>query len=149
MRVLLVSLFCSLFFVACNNTNSKNENIFEEAMEGTESEVELVGADVDSHGCKRSAGYIWSQLRDDCIRVFDEGITLLPVNADEKEPIFAAFVLYNEDKSQIELFLPSEEESILLEKKASDSFEKDSYSFEEKNKVLYIDGNAEYMQDGI
>lgn len=148
MRVLLLGIFCSLLFASCNN-NSKNEKMVEGAMDGVKTEMDLVGADVDKYGCKGSAGYAWSQLRGVCIRIFEEGITLLPVKIDESEPVFAAFILYSEDKSQIELYLPSEKESVLLGKAASHYFENDIYSFDEKNKVLYIDGKAEYLQDGI
>lgn len=147
MRVVVLGLFCSLFFVACNNNNSKNEEAFEEAMKGNETETELVGADVDKHGCKELAGYTWSRLNDDCVRIFEEGLTLLPVEIDESEPVFAAFVLYSDDKTQVELFLPSEKESIILQKVEDDGFEKDAYSFDEKKRVLYIDGKEEYKED--
>lgn len=144
MRVVLFGIFCSLFFVACNNKSEKEE-LLEETM--IENKTEVVGADVDEHGCKGSAGYVWSQLREDCIRIFEEGITLLPVEIDESEPVFAAFVLYDDEKTQVELFLPSDKESILLKKSADDYFENDVYSFDDKNQVLYINGNAEYKKD--
>lgn len=147
MRVVLFGIFCSLFFVACNNKDSKNDRMLEEALEVNKTEMEVVGDDVDKHGCKSSAGYTWSQLHEDCIRIFDEGITLLPVKIDESEPVFAAFVLYSEDKTQVELFLPSEKESVLLPKSTKDHFVNDVYSFDDKNEVLYINGNAKYKKD--
>lgn len=144
MRVVL-GIFCSLFLVACNNNSSKNEEALDETTKGEE--TELVGVDVDKHGCKASAGYTWSQLQDDCVRIFEEGLTLLPVEIDESEPVFATFVLFNDDKTKVELFLPSEKESIILPKAGGDGFEKDSYSFDAKDGVLYIDGKAAYKED--
>ena len=34
----------------------------------------LVGADRDEHGCIGSAGYTWSEVRKDCIRLFEDGL---------------------------------------------------------------------------
>ena len=33
-----------------------------------------VGADRDGHGCIGSAGYVWSEAVQDCIRLFESGI---------------------------------------------------------------------------
>lgn len=148
MRTIGLGVFCSLLFVACNS-NSKNSHALEEAVEGSTKEVELVGADVDVHGCKGSAGYVWSQLREDCIRVFEEGVTLLPIELDESEAVFAAFIVYSNDGRQIELFLPKEKASFLLQKTTKNTFEKDKYRFDEHSKELYIDGEAAYKEDAV
>lgn len=147
MRIILLSLFCAVAFVACQNKNSKTEEMIEESIRKGQAEPELIGADVDSHGCKRSAGFTWSQLRGNCIKIFEEGLTLLPVKFDESEPIYAAFILYSDDKSEIELFLPSEKESILLQKTKDAIYEKDEFRFDDNTKNLYIDGKAKYEQD--
>ena len=34
----------------------------------------MPGSDRDAHGCIGSAGYIWSEVRQDCIRLFEQGI---------------------------------------------------------------------------
>ena len=34
----------------------------------------LLGGDRDEHGCIGSAGYVWSEVSQDCIRVFEKGI---------------------------------------------------------------------------
>lgn len=140
-----MSIFCSIAFVACQNKNSEIEETIEEAMK--ENEVELLGADVDEHGCKASAGYTWSQVREDCIRVFEEGTTLLPVEVEESEAVFAAFILYSEDKETMELFLPTSKESILLQKTENSIYEEKGYKFHEEEKALYIDGTLEYKLD--
>lgn len=147
MRVFILSVFCSLAFVACQNKNAEIGEEIKEAMRESEKEAELVGADVDANGCKGSAGYTWSKLREDCIRVFEEGATLLPVKVDESEAVYGAFILYSEDKSTIELFLPSLKESVLLQKTENDSYKLDSYRYDEREKTLYIDGQAKYKED--
>lgn len=119
----------------------------EEAIREGKNEVELIGADVDVHGCKTSAGYTWSQLRGTCIRVFEEATALLPVVVEESEAVYAAFILYSENKETIELFLPTEKESILLQKNESTAYEGDKYRFDESEKTLYIDGRVEYKED--
>src|SRR5699024_1873808 len=135
MRRLLLSVFCIVVLVACQNKKSKLDEV-KDVMNENRTDVELIGADEDSHGCKRSAGYTWSQLRGDCIRIFEEGLTLLPVEMNESEAVYAAFVLYSEDKTEVELFLPSEKESILLQKTKGGSYEKDVFRFDDNTKYL-------------
>lgn len=147
MRVLILSLFCSMAFVACQNQNSKAVESVEEVVRESKTEVDLIGADVDRYGCKGSAGYTWSQLRRDCVRIFEEGITLLPMQVEESEAVYAAFVLYSEDKEMVELFLPTEKESFLLQKVESDIYEDGMYKFHEGEKTLYIKGQAKYKED--
>lgn len=147
MRIVLLSLICVLSLVACQNKDSKTGDLLEEALEEGKTGVDLIGADVDAHGCKQSAGFTWSQLRGDCIRIFEEGIMLLPVDLDESKAVYAAFVLYNNAKTEIELFLPTKKESILLSKTDKNTFEKDTLKYDDKTKNLYIDGEVKYTED--
>lgn len=73
-----------------------------------------VGADSDSHGCKASAGYTWSTLKKECIRIF-EG-TKLSHYDDGKTYTTASYVIFDGNKA--ELFLDTQKESIILERKA-------------------------------
>ncbi|HFK2927287.1 TPA: hypothetical protein ACGY8I_002418 [Aeromonas hydrophila] len=73
-------------------------------------EQHLVGADRDSHGCIGSAGYQWSALTKQCVRLFEQGIRLNPTDAGQTS---SAFVLFNADQSQAELTLPSGEQPLL------------------------------------
>ncbi|MFQ2572295.1 hypothetical protein ACK3Z8_13785 [Aeromonas caviae] len=70
----------------------------------------LVGADRDEHGCIGSAGYQWSALAGQCVRLFEQGIRLNPTDAGQTG---SAFVLFNADQSQAELTLPSGEQHLL------------------------------------
>ena len=74
----------------------------------------IVGADSDSHGCKASAGYTWSILKKECIRVF-EG-TKLSHYDDGKTYTTASYVIFDGNKA--ELFLDTQKESIILERKS-------------------------------
>jgi hypothetical protein len=74
----------------------------------------VVGADADSHGCKASAGYTWSTLKKECIRIF-EG-TKLSHYDDGKTYTTASYVIFDGNKA--ELFLDTQKESIILERKS-------------------------------
>jgi len=96
----------------------KEENVVEKA-ESIEKTVvsdsvnpAIVGADEDSHGCKPSTGYTWSELKKECVRVFEIGNKLNPY---EVEQTTVAYVIFDGD--QAELFLPNEKSSIMLVRK--------------------------------
>ena len=76
----------------------------------------MVGNDRDEHGCIASAGYTWSELLQECIRPFEKGIKLLSV--EENDAVFAAYLIFNENESQVEVFLPREETHPILTKDA-------------------------------
>ncbi|MBZ4034616.1 hypothetical protein K6T82_07545 [Flavobacterium sp. 17A] len=73
-----------------------------------------VGGDSDAHGCKASAGYTWSALKKECIRIF-EG-TKLSHYDDGKTYTTASYVIFDGNKA--ELFLDTQKESIILERKS-------------------------------
>jgi len=71
-----------------------------------------VGADRDEHGCIGSAGYTFSTLKNECVRLWEEGFSLLPVGQEDYS--LAAHGMMSEDHRQIELFVPGEKASVLL-----------------------------------
>ncbi len=73
-----------------------------------------VGGDSDQHGCIGSAGYQWSALRGECIRLFEAGIRLDPKAKDlnQTTSAFIVFKSMNED-AKVELFLPGGKAVIL------------------------------------
>ncbi|WP_427872836.1 hypothetical protein [Flavobacterium sp. MMS24-S5] len=75
----------------------------------------VVGGDSDSHGCKASAGYTWSALKKECIRVF-ENSTRLNHAEDGKTYSTVSYVIFDGNKA--ELFLDTQKESIILERKS-------------------------------
>ncbi|WP_434663925.1 hypothetical protein [Aeromonas sp. NJAU223] len=70
-----------------------------------------VGNDQDDHGCRASAGYQWSALTNQCVRLFEQAIRLQPLASGETG---SAFVLFNGDQSQAELTLPDGEQVRLV-----------------------------------
>lgn len=74
----------------------------------------LAGGDKDKHGCIPSAGYTWSEVRKDCIRIFETGIRLN--NTLNKDATVSAFVVFSPDSSVVELFLPDMKKRPLLQK---------------------------------
>lgn len=81
----------------------------------------IVGNDRDEHGCIGSAGYQWSILKNECIRVFESGIRLDPQDAglDQTTSAFVIFVSEEEEK-QVEVYLPGNQKSLLLNKTDSE-----------------------------
>lgn len=76
----------------------------------TTAEKQMVGNDKDEHGCIGSAGYVWSEVRKDCIRLFENGVAVKSVdNADE-----VAYVVLSQDSLKAQLFYSGEEKHEVL-----------------------------------
>ena len=87
----------------------------------------------DKNGCVEEAGYKWSVIKDNCIRVVDEGFRLNPIDdLSNLEPSKSAYVLLKDDKLYAEIFLQNLPKSILL----SRTSEKEDFT--EKNYKLSI-----------
>ncbi|MDM1293023.1 hypothetical protein HX021_01770 [Sphingobacterium sp. N143] len=132
-----------LFFTSCNNpqqagTSEKTEN-------QTEEEAPAIGGSKDEHGCLVGAGQTWSEIKQGCIQVFNVGTRLNPVKPQEGEAIMSAFVVANDDKSKIELFLPDDsKKTIILDKGDHNQYQNDMYKYDENNMSLYINGEITY-----
>ena len=57
---LLLLMGASVALTACGNTKNKK------------AESNAVGNDKDEHGCIDSAGYTWSEVQKDCIRLWEK-----------------------------------------------------------------------------
>ncbi|MDN3693547.1 hypothetical protein QWZ06_15270 [Chryseobacterium tructae] len=96
------------------------------------------GSDKDKHGCKGSAGYTFSVIKNDCVRIFEEKIQLKEVDTKKSYTSNAAVIL-SEDGKKAEIFLPSSDGSLVLDKIASKKavvYKKGQYSLT-KNKNAY------------
>lgn len=92
----------------------------------------LIGGEKDSHGCLVAAGYSWSAIKNDCIRVFDDGVQL--TNSQDKDATSAAYLVFSADSSKIELFLPTggeNEKNPILRREG-----KDAVSWSSKSKSM-------------
>lgn len=75
--------------------------------------AQKIGGDRDSHGCIGSAGYTYSQVKKDCIRVFEQKIKLNEVKPKGSSTSMTA-VIFSGDMSKAEVFLPDMKESLVL-----------------------------------
>jgi len=136
--VILLSIFT---LTAC--MNQKRENLDTE----TTITENPVGGEKDAHGCLPSAGETWSRLKEDCIRIFDIGQRLNPVQTEADEAVISAFILFDEDKTQAELFVPKTENSILLKTSDKEVYENGEYKFDAAGSSLYINGIKAYQAE--
>lgn len=107
-KVFLFSVIIGLSFSCAKKVSQENKT-------EAKSEKVLVGGDLDSHGCKASAGYTWSIVKNKCIRIF-EGTKLSHTEENGKVYTTAAYVVFEGNKA--ELFLDTQKESIILERKS-------------------------------
>lgn len=76
----------------------------------------VLGGDRDVHGCKGSAGYTYSQIKNNCVRVFDQKIKLKEVNPDKSYSTMTA-VIFSKDMKRAEIFIPDgNAKSIILDR---------------------------------
>jgi len=128
-----VILILGIFILAsCGNTGNKSND--------TEP-LKSLGSDKDEHGCINSAGYTWSIIKQECIRVWETGNRLNPI--DEKETT-SAFVVFNADKSKLELFLPNAKSTVILPLLDKGNYGTAKYMYNENNLALTIDGVVKY-----
>lgn len=74
---------------------------------------QAVGNDRDEHGCLASAGYTWSEVQKDCIRLFEEGIRVDAADGSER----SAFIVFSPDSTLAELFFSDEQPKEILERR--------------------------------
>ena len=111
-----------MLFASCDLILKPRDN--EGEVDVTDKKV-VLGTDKDEKGCVTSAGYMWSEIRKNCIRVFEEGYRLAPYEkeadsseADQEQTMLNAYVIFSDDNSKAELFLPTSSKSIVLEREA-------------------------------
>ena len=73
----------------------------------------IVGGDRDEHGCIGSAGYTWSEVRQDCIRLFEQGIRMEATNGSGR----IAFLVFSPDSMLVELFFSDRTPNEILERR--------------------------------
>ncbi|MBF4484114.1 hypothetical protein [Flavobacterium sp. CSZ] len=119
-KIFLFSMIIGLSFSCTKKVSEENKTPKQQ-----ESKPVVVGGDSDAHGCKASAGYTWSILKKECVRLFEAG-TKLAHAEDGKTYSTVAYVIF--DANQAELFLDTQKEPILLDRKSEgDSWTKGDY----------------------
>ncbi|MDR4894658.1 MULTISPECIES: hypothetical protein [unclassified Chryseobacterium] len=111
----------------------------------------VLGGDRDVHGCIGSAGYTYSQLKNDCIQTFRQKIKLKEVNSDKSYTSMTA-IIFSKDMKKAEVFIPDgAAKSIILNKEGkgkvwkSGSHIKDSYVLTPYKKSYQIKKNDEVI----
>lgn len=106
--VMILLAFSSCRLIDQNEATDEKENVAGAIKDST-----MVN-DKDENGCLASAGYVWSKVNKECVKGFS-GIQLNPIdNRDNQDETLSAYVLFNEDASQAEIFLPKDTTSIVL-----------------------------------
>lgn len=133
---------CMLGLAACNESAKTTANAVIQ-------EKKAVRADKNDHGCVVSEGQTWSELKQDCIQVFNEGFRLNPVASKKDSAVISAFVLWSKDKNKVELFLPdaSDHKTIILNKSNENVYQNDQYKLDSYKSVLYVNGIEKYKGD--
>lgn len=114
--------------------------------------------DKDENGCLASAGYVWSKVNKECVKGFS-GIQLNPIDKpDNEDETLSAYVLFNEDASKAEIFLPKDTTSIVLSRAGEGkpwilndwqlAADKEGYALKKADKNMYT-GDAEIGQKSI
>lgn len=103
---LLMALGSLLLACACGGQGKQGKETMADSVG-----QQLVGADRDEHGCLPSAGYTWSEVRRDCIRLFEEGIRLEDTAGN------TCFIVFGPDSAQAELFFNHGDKSEILDRR--------------------------------
>jgi len=138
--------------LACSNSQSKNVAATSPVKQV--STAPISGADVDKHGCKASAGYTWSVLKNSCIRVFETGISLAPKAAHLDTTTVAHIVFKSDDEdAQVEVFLPNKEGSLLMDKIAEEdagAWQKDTFTLRQwRGMYMLNDSKGNSLYEGM
>lgn len=142
MKKAVLILMSVLALTACNNSKSNTSKTDNEQIKTKE--ATKVGGQKDDHGCLTSAGETWSQLRQDCIQIFKVGQRLNPIETKEGKAVISAFILFKDDKTKAEIFLPNTQNTTILNHTAKDLYEAGAYKYDTKDSSLYINGTKSY-----
>lgn len=130
--------FGIFILTSCNNTAKKSP---EQAKNDSKALITAKG----ENKCPDSAGYTWSNIKKDCVNIFNIGFRLNPVKTENGETASSAFVLLSEDQSQAELFFPNDiQHPVTLKKVDEHHYRADRYTYDAYKSVLFSDGKIAY-----
>jgi hypothetical protein len=131
MKSLKVLICVVAVLSACSNPEPKA------TVAPTDTEKAVVGGDKDAHGCIGSAGYQWSELRGECVRIFEVGVPFAAYGSNKDETL-AAYVIYGKDEETAEAFIPQLDHSVLLERSEVKAGNLETVLYENKLERLRI-----------
>lgn len=92
-------LLCAgALLASCGNSGAKKSE------ESSDKKETVAGGDKDEHGCIASAGYTWSEVQKDCIRLWEKGVRMKAVDDAGR----TMFLVFSPDSTQVELFFSEE-----------------------------------------
>lgn len=138
MKKTALILLCSFILAACNSVSKKENN------EEKEEEITSVGGAKDKKGCLVSAGETWSEIKQSCVQIFNIAQRLNPIHPNEGEAVMSAFVLFDDEQSELELFLPDNENTTILTLKDDGVYEAAEYQYNSQDSTLYINDEATF-----
>jgi hypothetical protein len=131
MKKISIILLLSLSVLSCKYKNSSEME--EKASASKLKDTTMVGADQDENGCLASAGYTWSKVNKECVKIFT-GIQLNPAqNQTNEDMVLCAYVLFNENGNEAEVFLPNEESIVLSRPEEGKPWSNANYQLTAKN----------------
>jgi hypothetical protein len=68
--------------------------------------VNKQGSDKDPNGCVGSAGYTWSEIKNNCVQIFEVG-TEFNAYGKNLDSTLAAYIIISDDLKKAEVFVPS------------------------------------------
>lgn len=76
----------------------------------------ITSIDKDENGCLDGAGYFWSTLNKECIKIYESAIALYPQdNQNNEDETKNAYIVFGENGgNEAEIFLPNQEKSLIL-----------------------------------
>lgn len=144
-RITVVFMF-AIFLAACNQKSDEQKNNTDAT--ATDS-AHIVGNDIDENGCIGSAGYIWSDAKNRCIRIFEEGSRLDAVLSGMDTTVSAFVVFPTSPKDSVaEVFVPSASGGLLLQKKSEANWSNDSISLTESNGNFILQSKSGWKYQG-
>lgn len=77
----------------------------------------MIGGEQDSHGCLSAAGYTWSVVKNDCIRVWEDGAEVSDKDCPET---LASRAVFSADSMRVEMFLPYKDKNEILSREGNE-----------------------------
>ena len=77
--------------------------------------IRKIGVANDAHGCNEAAGYTWAEVRQNCVRLFEDGVQFT-ANAGQDSTL-AVYVVFATDSLKAEVFIPNQENHPILDRR--------------------------------
>ncbi len=120
MKKITTLLILLILISSCKWIDQNNDDTEENPKVAAAVKDSTMVNDKDENGCLASAGYVWSKVNKECVKGFS-GIQLNPTGKqNNQDETLSAYVLFNEDASKAEVFLPKDTASIVLIRDADD-----------------------------